>query len=297
MTARKVEPVADVPLTSSRALRVAMTRAADTALGLSLTVQSVGEEFLPLDGLVEALPAEVMYTALERGGEVVGLLGIDGQIRAAAIEMQTMGTLAKGTHSDRPPTKTDVMLVAPLCRALLKEMAETTTGSELDGWINDITFGAVFESLRAASLAMEDAEFRLVRLSIDLNVADRHGEIFVALPNHQTVFLPPEVKPLDKSWGERLHASVSAAPACLTAVLHKMALPLGMVEQLEAGQVLPLRGASVGTVQLFSAGGTMVVEARLGQSNGKRAIRVERPPDLAMRDLPAPKTQEVTQAS
>lgn len=291
MAKRQEAPVVDVPLTSSRALRVAMTRAADKSLGLSLTVSSVSETPLALDHLIQELPPENMYIALTRHGITVGILGIDAQIRAAAIEMQTMGKLSSQSPKERPHTKTDLMLIMPFCLSLMEELLETTSGSELEGWADDIVLGAAFESPRAAGLVLEDAEFRVMKLSIDLSVGERQAEVLLALPNNQQAVKAEVVSPLDQSWGAKMYSSVSAAPTTLTAVLHKMSLPLGQVDALKVGQVLPLYGATVGSVQLFAPDGVFVTEARLGQSGGKRAVRIEAAQDLAMRDLPAPKAR------
>lgn len=295
MAARTSAPVVDVPLTSSRALRVAMTRAADKSLGLSLTVLGVEEEFTALDGMLEGLPSGHLFAGLMRDGAVVGILGIDTQMRAAAIEMQTMGRLAKIAAQDRPPTGTDMMLVVPLCEKLLQQMAETTLGSEMEGWADGVTLGPVFESLRAVGLALEESDYRLMRLSLDLCIAERHGEIILALPNHQARQKVDDVKPADQAWDKKMHLAVSAAPLALRAVLHKMTLSLGQVDHLRAGDIVPLYGAGVGSVRLFAADGVMVAEARLGQSGGKRAVRIETPAELAMRDLPAPQARAVAE--
>lgn len=296
MATRCVAPVVNVPLTSSRALRVAMTRAADKSLGLSLTVLGVEEALTSHDGLLEAMPPEYLFAALMRSGEIVGILGIDTQIRAAAIEMQTMGKLAKIVAPERPPTGTDMMLVMPLCEKLLEQMCETTLGSELEGWADGVTLGPVFESLRAAGLALEDADFRSMRLSLDLCVAERQGEIILALPNHKTPIKVEDDKPADQSWDKKMQLSVAAAPTLLSAILHKMTLPLRQVDTLKVGDVLPLYGAGVGSVRLYAPDGVMVAEARLGQSGGKRAVRIETPVEPAMRDLPEPQARAVAEA-
>lgn len=297
MTAKDEAPVVDVPLTSSRALRVAMTRAADKALGLSLTVQSVGEELLNLDEVVAGLPPDALYISLMSEGQNVGLLGVDTQMRAAAIEMQTMGRLAKVAAPDRPATGTDLMMVLPLCTTLIGQLAETTLGSELEGWAGGVLLGPKFDSLRVAGLVIEDADFRVMRLSIDLAVGERQGELVLVLPNHQMSPKVEIVKPVDQSWSAKLRAAVDLAPATLEAILHKMTLPLGVVDSLKVGDEIPLLGATVGSVRLYAPDGVMVSEARLGQSGGKRAVRIQAAPEAMMRDLPAPEARAAANAS
>lgn len=297
MAKRQEAPVADVPLTSSRALRVAMTRAADKSLGLSLNVSAVSETPLSLDLLIPELPAEHMYIALLRHGVTVGILGVDAQVRAAAIEMQTMGKLSIHMPKVRPHTKTDLMLIMPFCIALMDALLDTTSGSELEGWVDDIVLGAAFETPRAAGLVLEDAEFRMMKLDIDLSVGERQAELLLALPNNQPAPKIEAAHTFDQSWGVKMHATVSAAPTTLTAVLHQMTLPLGQVDALRVGQVVPLYGATVGSVRLFAPDGVFVTEARLGQSGGKRAVRIEVAEEPAMRDLPAPKARAVAEVS
>ena len=295
MAKRSEPPVADVPLTSSRALRVATTRAAEKSLGLSLSVSSVGEALQSLDSLIEDLPSNQMYLALMRGGSTVGVLGLDTQMRAASIEMQTMGKLSTMTPAARAHTQTDLMLVAPLCGALLMQLHDTTRGSELEGWVDEVSIGGAFENLRAAGLVLEDAEFRIMKLTLDLGVSERQAELCIALPNHQAPLHAETMAPSDHAWDVKMHESVSWAPTTLTAILHKMTLPLGLVNGLKVGDVLPLYGAAVGSVRLYAPEGVFVTEARLGQSGGKRAIRIEAPAETSMRDLPAPKARAVAE--
>ena len=63
MTARPTAWAVDVPLTSTRALRLAMTRAADRSLGMTLTVAKVTEDLKPLDTMMATLPEEMSLFA------------------------------------------------------------------------------------------------------------------------------------------------------------------------------------------------------------------------------------------
>lgn len=156
-----------------------------------------------------------------------------------------------------------------------------------------MTLGDPFESLRAASLAMADADYRIMRVTVDLVPDARQGEMIIFLPNHQSATVStPEIM-IDGTWDRRMYAAVSQAPAALQAVLHKMHLTLGYVDGLQVGDVLPLSGATVGSVRLFAPDDVMVGKARLGQSAGMRAVRIQAPPEPELRDIPAPKSAEI----
>ena len=288
MTKRPDKGVADVPLTSSRALRLAVTRAADRALGMTLTVVQVAEEIQPLDAMITGLAADMSYVRLERGGVLSGMVAMDVQLRAATIEMQTIGHVSKKNAPDRPHTGTDMMLAAPLFEKVLSLLPQTTQGSDLEGWADDVQLADPFGNLRAAGLAMSDLDYRVMRVTVDLLPDTRQGTLIIALPNHQTSLVAaPEVS-IDGTWGKRMHAKVSDAPAVLRAVLHQMELPLGQVNALKVGSILPLYGATVGSVRLFAADETVVGTARLGQSGGMRAVRIQPPPQADLNDIPAP---------
>jgi flagellar motor switch protein FliM len=103
--------------------------------------------------------------------------------------------------------------------------------------------------------------------------------MIIFLPNHQSATVStPEIM-IDGTWDRRMYAAVSQAPAALQAVLHKMHLTLGYVDGLQVGDVLPLSGATVGSVRLFAPDDVMVGKARLGQSAGMRAVRIQAPPE------------------
>lgn len=98
MIERRLAGAVDVPLTSTRALRLAVTRAADRSLGMTLTVAKVTEDLKPLDTMMVTLPDEMSFVRLERGGVLVGLIALDVQLRAAANEVQTMGKVSTKTR-------------------------------------------------------------------------------------------------------------------------------------------------------------------------------------------------------
>ena len=62
-------------------------------------------------------------------------------------------------------------------------------------------------------------------------------------------------------------------------------MPIAQAQTLRVGQVLPLSGCTVHSVRMVSADGRDVGAAKLGQSGGMRAIRIETAPPADMMDL------------
>jgi flagellar motor switch protein FliM len=270
------------PLTSSRAVRLALTKAANDAVGLILTVSSVAEETNALDDTLGALPEGLMLVGLHRDDVLVGLIAVDMQLRAAALEMQTMGALINQIAQDRKPTRTDKAMSDPFLSGFLAAFPDAVVGSPLEGWCDGITQLDAIADVRAAGLILADCPYRTVQMSVDLGVAERQGLLVVILPIVATPEIAgvPEVP--DVNWAVEFRNKVNQVPATLTAQLHRFALPISAAQDLQVGQVLPLTGCTVHSVRLISANGRDVGQAKLGQSGGMRAIRMETapPPDL-----------------
>lgn len=289
MAHREKPQVAEVPVTSSRAIRMAISRAANNAVGMAITVLSIGEEVLPLDETLSALGEDLSLLGIERSGNLAGLLAIDLQLRSAVIEVQTMGRVSQLTPDARPTTGTDTMLMKPFAAAFLAELVETTKRTDLDGWVDDVFLGERVVSTRAAGLALDDADFRVIRVSIDLGAGERHGELVMLLPALKTKAVVPVETVKDTNFDAHFRMEVTESKAVLDAVLHRFSLPLSVVTDLKLGQVIPLAGCTVGSVRILSQNGAVVGNARLGQMAGMRAVRIEQPVMGRISDLPAPK--------
>lgn len=274
-----------VPLSSARAMRFAMTRAADQAYGMPVTVDDVTEQQLALDDLVQELLPEAMIVALERNKSTIGCLTVDPQLRSALIEFQATGKVSEMSATERPITGTDMLLSAPLTSYFLTKSEEAALGSDLQSWVEGVTTGHRFESPRGVGLALADGGYRVLTLTVGL-AGERKGTVKLVLPDTGGATDICAPVPEDTSWAEDLESAVLAAPAALTAELTKITLSIGQVERLDVGQVFPLFGATVGSVRLISANRFEVCSARLGQSMGKRAVRVGPNLGLALSDMP-----------
>lgn len=282
--ARSGDPV-ESPITSSRAVRMALTKAANDTVGLVLTVRSVAEDIMPLDQMLSTFDDGMMLVALTRHGRIVGTAAWDMQMRAAVLEMQTMGKLIAMIADERPATGTDKTMCDPMLAALLAVLPSAVMGTEFEGWIDDVTTGVRLESARAAGLMLDDCSYRSVRMTVDLGVADRTGNLVLTLPvlTRPTEVPEPEAEPVN--WGDAFRANVMEAPAALDALLHRFKMSLGRAQNLQVGQVVALPGCTVNSVRLISADGQNVAQAKLGQVGGMRAVRIENAVAPQMRDL------------
>lgn len=275
MAGQAAQQTVENPVTTSRAVRLALTKAANDTVGLALTVSSVAVETMPLDEMVVALDDGLMLVELTRDGKLMGLAGFDMQLRAAILEMQTMGMLVDQEPDDRAPTGTDKTLCDPLLNALIHALPEAFCGTAFEGWMDDIVTGAMILSPRLAGLALDDGIFRILRMAVDLGVGDRSATVLMALPVNAPTIVPPVAAAPKVDWSAAFTANVETAPATLDAQLWRFKMPLGQTRDLAIGQILPLPGCTVNSVRLVSADGQVVAHAKLGQIGGMRALRIE----------------------
>ena len=276
----------DVPLTASRAVRLAVARAAQTHLSMKLTVDTVTETALSLDDLLADLEDDLLLLGLTRDGAVTGLIACDAGLVSATIEMMTTGRVTAAPPDNPRVTRTEGTLVQPLLRHMLDEMEETTIRTALDGWIRTVGLGSRFDNARAAGFALADLTYRLLRLSLDCGQPERRGVLLLALPvltSAQPQTAPDGPAP---DWHDRFRAAVMAAPARLDAVLHRMKVPLSQLTGMEVGTCLPLTGCTVGMVRLVDPNGCTVARGRLGQVAGQIAVRIQAEADtIPMTDM------------
>lgn len=287
MTARPA-PAAAV-LSPTRALRIALTRAAESAAGLGITALGAADEETGLADLLARVGDDWLLLRVD-GATGPGIAALDPPLLLAVVEARTRGTLAAQEPESRTPTAADAALAAPLVAAFLRELPALAAGTALDGWPGDCAPGARLADRRALGLVLPETGFRVVSLSCWLGAGERQGAFLLALP----ALPPPDpgAARLQRAaeWGQALAQSVLGAGVALDTVLHRLHMSLAAVTELEAGRVLALPGVRITGVRLETADGLCIGTGRLGQSAGMRALRIEpaAAPELAPEPDPPP---------
>lgn len=269
-------------LTPARALRLATTRAAEQSIGLSLAVLGVAEEEGTLDDLLSRFEEGLLCLALAEGDDPVGLVALDAEARAAAIEAQALGRVSPILPEPRPVTAADAALARPLLSGILREIEEALADTALGGWLRRPRMAQRLPGTREATMLLPDGRYRVVRLTLDLGAGGRQGLLLLM------VRLPPAKPMTPEPEGPVVTVAAQAmgAKAAIEAVLHRLHLPWEAAEAFAVGQVIPLPGVTVASVRL-EGGGQDLGPARLGQVAGMRAVRIEAPPGRDLEDIPS----------
>ncbi len=269
-------------LTPARALRLAMTRAAEESVGLHVAVLGVSVDEGPLDDLLSRLEDGLMLVALYEGDDPVGLVALDAEARSAVIEVQTLGRVPPVPPEPREVTAADVALARPLLTAFLREVEDATAGTVLAGWVRGPRATARIPGPREAMMILADTAYRVVRLTLDLGAGERQGLILLLIRQEAPKPAAADPRTADPP---TVAPQVLGAQATLVAVLHRLQLSLADAEGLQVGQIVPLPGVTVASVRV-EGGGIDLGPARLGQVAGMRAIRIEEPLTPCLQDIP-----------
>lgn len=306
MAAQPASPAA-AALSPTRALRIALSRAAELAAGLDITALGAADEEAPLADLLARVGDDWLLLRLD-GPTGPGLAALDLPLLLAVVEARTRGSLAPQEPEHRNPTAADAALAEPLVTAFLSELPALTIGTALEGWPGDCALGPPLADIRALGLVLPETDFRMVSLSCWLGAGERQGAFLVALPAE----MPPD--PQDErvqrasQWAQALSQSVLDAELPLDTVLHRLRLSVAAVSELAPDRVLALPGVRVTGARLETADGRCIGTGRLGQSAGMRALRLEppaaaeltpetEPPSGSEHGLPKAVTAEIPQVT
>lgn len=274
-------------MTPSRALRLALARAADELFDLPLAVTSVQLGEVNQEQAIAAFEDGPLVMVFDGPEGAVGAVSVGLPILAGLIEVQTMGQVMARDAGARAPTQTDAALVAPLLNASFTGFVENLEGAAEGRWAEGFRFGAMIEGIRMLPLVFEAADFHLFRLGVSLNDGAKEGEIVIALP----VVVPPKVDSAahaddpQMAPGGRItlgQGALMSAQAPLSAVLHQVKMPLAEVSALKPGDVLTIPRGALSNTRLVAVQGHGVAKCRLGQINGFRAVRLVLGRDAAL---------------
>jgi len=264
----------DAPgMTPAKALRLALSKAAQEELSLALRVQGVAESRVNQPGLLEVLSDDLLLLLLEGPQGGLGVAALDIQALAALIEVQTMGQVLKSPATQRRATATDSAMCEPLLGCALQEFEGHLAGSAAERWAAGFRFGERVENVRLLGLRVEEMDYRLFRISLDMADGAKKGELLLALPAEGCVQRKCGADG-GQSWAQMLHKTVQVSHAELLGVLHRTQMPLAAVTAFKIGDLVPVPQSAIGEVLLEGGDGRVVGVARLGQQNGYRALRI-----------------------
>ena len=257
-------------MSPGKALRRALSRAADLLWDLALVVQGVHLETLDQDGVIDGLGERTMLILLDGPDGALGMVELDRETVTGVVEVQTIQQVTNMPADDRPFSATDAAMMAPLIDATMDRFAAYLDGNPLQAQLRDYRFGAMIEDARSAAHLLDAASYRAFRADLDLALGRRKGRISFVFPERKLTsgrtLAPDEPGPHQDK--------LLRVPARLDCVLARVTIPLARAERLRPGDLLDLPGSVLNDAELRAARGHVVARGRLGQLNGMKAPRI-----------------------
>lgn len=265
-----------------RAMRLALSRSAESLFELALSVTGVQNEQLGQDAMLRSFDDDMLFVVLDGPEGALGVAALETSLVSGFVEKQTIGRVSAANGNKRIATATDAALVSPYITRVLSEMSEHL-GAE-DGKLTDgFRFGARTETKRHLGLIIEAPEYQVLRAQLELEGGMRRGEIVICLPI-ETQSQPgsdPKGANKPKGAGETSPAllkdgALMEARAVLMAVIHRRQITLGELSELKAGTRLLFAASALGRIELVAGpGAPRLGPCKLGKLDGMRALKVQ----------------------
>jgi len=263
-----------------RALRRSLARAATDLCELPLGVIAARQcQSIPED-LPDHLDDSHLLILLDGPDNSIGAASLDAALVTALIQQQTMGQVLSSGSQERNYTQTDAAMMAEFLETSLSKVTTVLQDEPERKIFDGYKFGAQIEEVRKLVLTLEAEDYRIIRVNVDLAGGQMQGELVLILPEPQ-----PDSDDALSGEGLSLAASMGSMRAELSAVLCKMRVPLNELSALNVGDMLPLDQAFLYETDMQTISGQSIVQGRLGQMNGARAVRMNVPKTKLVSDL------------
>lgn len=269
-------------ITPAKALRTAVTQAAEDVAALVATPGAVEEARVTLDAIGEGLPEHPLLALVEGPGGSFGLVVLDTQAVAALIEIQTTGRVVPRPAEARPPTRTDAIMCADFIDRMLElfEQRVSEAGLTIAPALTGYRYAMALAEPRAVPITLEDAAYRRLALSVEFDRGAKTAAIQIILP-HDAPDHGARRATDGGAFSAALQAQVMAANAVLTATLARQRMTLAELAALTVGDVIALPVDALAQIALEDLTGRQVARGRLGQVSGHRALRLMSAPATA----------------
>ena len=261
-------------MTVPKALRVGLAKVADDAFDMALAVIGVTKETAAASVVLEDVGEETLLLLLDGVAGKVGGALLGRALVSALVQQQTTGRVAAAVVEDRRMTATDAALCAPLID-LLFTRAHGLVDNDADRVaLPCLKFGARAENKRLFELALDEVEYTVLRLTVDIAGGVAQSSLVLLLPPPAAMPDPvPASDGNETSQNPRtLKPAIMDVPAELSAVLCRLRFPLAQISALEIGHLIDVPSESFDAVELLSINGRLISSGAMGHVDGNRAL-------------------------
>lgn len=280
--ARTSQFAAQGDVSPAKALQDAFRRAGEEELQLLVSAGDVKESYVTAVELVESLPEQAFLGVLLGPECGTGLFCFEADALSAVIEMRTMGRVFQHSPQPRRTTKTDAAMVADLIDRVLAEFEAPLLETEAARWASGWRYQLFLADPRPLSVVLEEGTHRLLEVEVSFAGGTKTGKVLIAVPatgraSPQPASVPePETNAgrMAEEWSRTLGETVGNVEVALNVALGRVRLPLEGLSDLTLGDRIVFPSSALKGIKLVAAGGDLVAEGHLGQSGGRRAVKI-----------------------
>lgn len=263
-------------MTPAKAMRLALARAGDEALGCIVGLRDLKENRGLPDAAMSDLPDMALVIQLNGPNGACGIAILCPQVVAAVIEAQTIGQVLTVAAANRAPTRTDAMLVAGFLDFLLAGFAALADASADAPPLLGFACGDPLPDVRAGAMTLQEAAHHHFAVEIDFSKGAKSGKLHLIVP----LATSTDISVGEKSgWSEKLNHAVLGSTTRLEAILCRQRMTLADISAFAVGDIVRLNTASLDRVSLSGTNGKILMTASLGRSGAMRALRLELGPE------------------
>ena len=259
----------------SRALRLALARAADDLWDLGLVVQGIQQDMLDLDTVQAGLETGRLILVLRTAEGDCALALLTRTALAALIEVQTMGAVFDQPPEDRAFTGTVAERAWLYLSQVLDLVGTLAGGTTLAHQVRGYRLASRADGPRAAGLFLSAPQYRVLTATVDFGPGLRQGDVQLVLPVRAVPADPPRHRATGAPSGA--DQGFASLPTALQVVLGPVPVSLAWACSLKPGDMMPLPPDILDHAQLRAGGGKPVARGRLGRMGGHRALRLNLP--------------------
>ncbi|MEM6563799.1 MAG: FliM/FliN family flagellar motor C-terminal domain-containing protein [Pseudomonadota bacterium] len=260
-------------MTVAKSLRVGLARTADDVFDMAMAVIGFSQDVRADDAVFKDLAEGALLVFLDGPRRATGGAVLGAPLVTALVQQQTTGKISDVSATERIMTATDAALCAPMLDALFAKANALLETAEDRAVVASYKFGARAEDSRLFALALDAAEYHVIRLTIDIASGKMQSEMTLILP-----VLAPAPDVIEEEDASPTYPAVTLGPVVmnlrteLNAVLHRLPLSVGRLGALKPGDTLSIPGDAFDDVALMSIDGRFIGQGPVGQVEGQRAM-------------------------
>jgi len=260
-------------VTATRALQAAIAQGAEEYLTLVATATNVTETRANVRAFLEKTPQDALFCLCQAREIHFGIVVFDKNSLSALIEQQTTGRVVPNPAVARTPTRTDAQLCAGFLDNILGIFEQNVAAADLPvaTAVRGYRYALPLADARAVEMTLPDIPYRLFDLQIDFGEGAKTGQMQILLPFEAD---GPKAEGENDLWHEDLTEAVHCTRVEMDAILDRKEMALADIAAFQVGSLLKFPLEVIQRVQLEDLNGASITLGHLGQTGGKRAIRI-----------------------